>query len=95
MGHPQFKSTKSRLPANSLAMISAVGTRVAGLFPASWIPNVFSDECRRTRDHSSLDADKKEVASPISPQVMSAPNVAQRRRNGYGRECHCLQGIAI
>lgn len=66
IGHPQFKSTKSTPPENSLPMISATEVNGAGLLPASWIPNMLSDGCLRTRDHSSLEPCKKEVASPTS-----------------------------
>ena len=45
-------------------MTSAVGTRFAGLFPATWTPKTDSDGCRRTRDHSSLEPARKEVARP-------------------------------
>jgi hypothetical protein len=45
-------------------MTSAVGTRFAGLFPATWIPKIDSDGCRRTRDHSSFEPARKEVARP-------------------------------
>ena len=45
-------------------MTSAVGTRFAGLFPATWIPKIDSDGCRRTKDHSSFEPARKEVARP-------------------------------
>lgn len=64
MGHPQFRSTKSRPPAHSRAITSAVETSVAGLLPASWTPNICSEGCRRTRDHSSFEPVRKEVARP-------------------------------
>lgn len=64
IGHPQLTSTKSTLPAHSFAMTSAVGTRVLGLFPATWIPNILSHGCLLTRDHSSFDPERKDVARP-------------------------------
>jgi len=64
IGQPQFKSIKSMPPPHSLAISSAVGTSVAGLFPASCTPNIVSDGCRLTKDHSSLELDRKDVARP-------------------------------
>src|SRR5258708_29704850 len=65
IGQPQFKSTKSMpLPLHSLAMTSAVGTSVVGLLPATCTPNIVSDGCRLTKDHSSLEPDKRAVARP-------------------------------
>jgi len=66
MGQPQFMSTKSIPLANSLPRTSAVGTIVEGLLPASWTPKMYSDGCRRTRDHSSREEVRKEVARPTS-----------------------------
>jgi len=66
IGQPQLMSTKSMFPAHSLAMISAVGTRVEGLFPATWTPNIDSEGCRLTKDHSSFDPPRNEVASPTT-----------------------------
>jgi hypothetical protein len=46
IGHPQLTSTKSIPPApcpNSRAIVSTVGTIVAGLLPASWAPKIRSD----------------------------------------------------
>ena len=55
IGQPQFTSTKSRLPAHSLPMISAAGTSSWGLLPAICMPKTDSEGCRRTRDHSSFE----------------------------------------
>ncbi len=66
MGHPQLRSTKSTLLPISFAMTSAVGTSVFGLFPATCTPNIDSEGCRLTSDHSSLEPDKKDVAKPTS-----------------------------
>lgn len=64
IGQPQLMSTKSMFPAHSFAMISAVGTIVAGLLPAICTPKMDSEGWRRTNDHSSLDPARNEVASP-------------------------------
>ena len=64
IGQPQFKSIKSMPPLHSLAITSAVGTRVVGLLPATCTPNIVSDGCRLTKDHSSLEPDRIDVASP-------------------------------
>ena len=64
IGQPQFKSMKSMPPLHSLAINSAVGTSVAGLLPATCTPNIVSDGCRLTKDHSSLEPDLKDVAKP-------------------------------
>lgn len=64
IGQPQFKSMKSMPPLHSLAINSAVGTSVAGLLPATCTPNIVSDGCRLTKDHSSLEPDRKDVARP-------------------------------
>ena len=66
MGQPQLISTKSMPLAYSLPRISAVGTIVEGLLPASWTPKRDSEGCRRTRDHSSREEARKEVARPTS-----------------------------
>ena len=66
MGQPQLISTKSMPLAYSLPRISAVGTIVEGLFPASWTPKMDSEGCRRTSDHSSREEARKEVARPTS-----------------------------
>ena len=57
-------STKSTLLPHSFAMTSAIKTRFAGLFPATWIPKIDSDGFRRTKDHSSFEPARKEVARP-------------------------------
>jgi hypothetical protein len=57
IGQPQFKSTKSMPPLHSFAINSAVGTSMVGLLPATCTPNIVSDGCRLTRDHSSLEPD--------------------------------------
>jgi len=57
-------STKSILLANSLPKTSAVRIIVDGLFPASCMPKMVSLGWRRTRDHSSRDAVRKDVARP-------------------------------
>ena len=66
MGQPQLISTKSIPLAYSLPRTSAVGTIVEGLLPASWTPKMLSEGCRRTRDHSSREEVRKEVARPTS-----------------------------
>jgi hypothetical protein len=99
IGHPQFRSTKSIPLLHSFANSSAVGTSVVGLLPATCTPNIVSDGCRLTKDHSSLEAERKEVARPtnhfeplavvgankhsLSPHVLSAPNETQSRLNGW------------
>src|SRR6266404_4905483 len=65
IGHPQFRSTKS-ISLHSFAKTSAVGTSVAGLLPATCTPNIVSHGCRRTKDHSSLEPERKEAARPTS-----------------------------
>ena len=85
IGHPQFKSTKSMPLLHSFANTSAVGARVMGLLPAICTPNIVSDGCRRTKDHSSLEPARKEVAKPTNrtlnlPRVNSATNTHFRRR---------------
>jgi hypothetical protein len=69
IGQPQFRSTKSMLPPHSFDMTSAAGTRMAGLFPASWTPNVRSDGCLRTSDHSSFDPARNDVARPTENEL--------------------------
>ena len=64
IGQPQFRSMKSMPPLLSLAINSAVGTSVTGLLPATCTPNIVSDGCRLTNDHSSLEPDRKDVAKP-------------------------------
>ena len=64
IGQPQFKSMKSMFPLDSFAINSAVGTSVVGLLPATCTPNIVSDGCRLTKDHSSLEPDRKDVARP-------------------------------
>lgn len=64
IGHPQLRSTKSRFPAHSRPMVSAAGTRSEGLLPASCTPNMDSEGCRRTSDHSSFEPCRKESARP-------------------------------
>jgi len=64
IGHPQFRSTKSIFGPHSRAITSAAGTKVAGLFPANCTPKIPSEGCLRTRDHSSFDPARKEVANP-------------------------------
>jgi hypothetical protein len=80
IGQPQFKSIKSMPPSHSLAITSAMGTSVAGLLPAICTPNIFSDGCRLTRDHSSLEPDRKDVARPTRC-LFSFPRKAWRRKN--------------
>src|SRR5712671_3210430 len=74
IGQPQFKSIKSMPRPHSLAMISAVGTSVAGLLPATCTPNMVSDGCRLTKDHSSLEPERKEVARPTD-YVLRFPGI--------------------
>lgn len=74
IGHPQFKSTKSMPPLHSFANTSAVGASVMGLLPATCTPNIVSDGCRRTKDHSSLEPARKEVAKPTN-RSLSPPRV--------------------
>ena len=94
MGQPQFKSTKSTPSVpNSLAITSAAGTRDDGLLPHNCTPKVRSLGCRRTRDHSEVDEERKEVASPISEQVISAPSDAHKRRKGCILESVLLENI--
>ena len=57
-------SMKSMPPPHSLVITSAVGTSVAGLLPAICTPNIVSDGCRLTKDHSSLEPERKDVARP-------------------------------
>ena len=64
IGQPQFRSTKSTFGPHSRAIASAAGTKVAGLFPASCTPKIPSEGCLRTKDHSSFDPARKEVANP-------------------------------
>jgi hypothetical protein len=64
IGHPQFTSMKSILPAHSRERTSAVGTRFAGLFPATCTPKIDSEGCRRTSDHSSFEPERKDEARP-------------------------------
>ena len=71
IGQPQLISTKSTFPTHSFAMTSAVGTMVTGLFPAICTPKVDSEGWRRTSDHSSLDPDRNEVASPTGGSYLS------------------------
>lgn len=52
------------------------------LWCLTWTPNKSSDVCRLTRAHSCCKPCSKEVAIAISPQVISAPNSLQIRRNG-------------
>ena len=66
IGHPQFRSTKSMPPLHSFANTSAVGARVVGLLPAICTPNIVSEGCRRTKDHSSFEPERKEVARPTN-----------------------------
>ena len=74
IGQPQFKSMKSMPPLDSLAISSAVGTSVVGLLPATCTPNIVSDGCRLTKDHSSLEPDRKDVARPTMCHIMSFPS---------------------
>jgi len=53
-------------PAHSFARISAVGTSDAGLLPATWTPNIDSEGCLLTNDHSSLDPERNEWANPTT-----------------------------
>src|SRR6266702_2887693 len=78
IGHPQFRSTKSIPPLHSFANTSAVGASEVGLFPATCTPNIVLDGCRRTKDHSSLEPERKEVARPtnrfLSPWQVDGAN---------------------
>jgi len=47
-------------------MTSAVGTKLAGLLPATWMPKILSEGCLRTNDHSSFDPAKNELARPTA-----------------------------
>ena len=78
IGQPQLRSTKSRFPAHSRPMISAAGTRSVGLLPAICMPNVASDGCRRTSDHSSFEPCKKDMARPTRSGVNTSANVNVR-----------------
>lgn len=89
IGHPQFTSTKSMPPASSLAMTSAVGTRFAGLFPATCTPNVFSEGCRRTSDHSSFDPAKNELASPTETVTCQTKGMHLQKREPHSRHRLC------
>jgi hypothetical protein len=81
IGQPQFKSMKSMHPLDSLAISSAVGTSVVGLLPATCTPNIVSDGCRLTNDHSSLEPDRKDVARPTMCQLSfpSKGSIARRK----------------
>lgn len=80
IGQPQFRSTKSILGPHSRAIASAAGTKVAGLFPASCTPKIPSEGCLRTRDHSSFDPARKEVANPTTTGQFSEWTGLQVRR---------------
>ena len=75
IGQPQFKSMKSMPPLHSLVITSAVETSVAGLLPATCTPNIVSDGCRLTKDHSSLEPERKDVARPTNC-LLSVPGKA-------------------
>ena len=57
---------KSMPPPHSLAITSAVGMSVAGLLPATCTPNIVSEGCRLTKDHSSLEPERMDVDSPTN-----------------------------
>ena len=58
---------------HSLIIVSAVGTSVAGLLPAICTPNIVSDGCRLTKDHSSLEPERKDVARPTDRLLSVSP----------------------
>lgn len=74
IGQPQLMSTKSRLPAQTLLMISAAGTRSWGLLPAICMPKIFSEGWRLTSDHSSFEPWRKEFASPTDSYSQESPS---------------------
>ena len=66
-------------------MISAAGTSSWGLLPAICMPKMDSEGCRRTRDHSSFDACRKDIAKPTMSGHLSLSNVLMRERRIEGR----------
>jgi hypothetical protein len=89
IGQPQFKSMKSMPPAHSLVITSAVGTSVAGLFPAICTPNIVSDGCRLTKDHSSFEPERKDVARPTRC-LLSFPRKVSIGRRKYSLSPHVI-----
>ena len=71
IGQPQLRSTKST-PVHSRAMTSAVGTSSEGLLPASCTPNMVSEGCLLTKDHSSFEPPRNECARPTIQRVGKA-----------------------
>ena len=94
IGQPQFKSIKSMPPLHSLAINSAVGTSVAGLLPATCTPNIVSDGCRLTKDHSSLGPDRKDVARPTMCNMSfpSKGSIGRRRALTFSARNVSTQG---
>jgi hypothetical protein len=78
IGQPQFKSIKSMPRPHSFIIVSAVGTRVAGLLPATCTPNIVSDGCRLTKDHSSLEPERKDVARPTDRLLSVSQKIVYR-----------------
>ena len=68
-------------------MTSTVGMRFAGLFPATWIPKIDSDGCRRTKDHSSFEPARKDVARPTEWDEFHIGSFKKRLTFATGNIC--------